>query len=96
MRKIVLAVCFFCFLLTGCATHRHIIGKGAQVGVSRGQTQWYALYGLIPLGEVDTARLAGGAQDYEIETYYSVGDFLLNNLITGWITVTSRSVKVTK
>ncbi len=95
MSKIVLLVCLFSLFLTGCATHRHIVGDGSQTGVTKSERQWYALYGLVPLGEVDTKDMSGGAEDYEIKTEESVEDFLLN-LVTGMMTIVSRTVTVAK
>jgi hypothetical protein len=81
--------------LMSCAAHRHVIGKGATMGQSTSERQWYILYGLIPLNKVDTSVMAGGKTDYEIKTEQSAIDILLN-LITGYLTIYSRTVTVTK
>lgn len=79
----------------GCAAHIHKIGVGAKKGIKTEKRQWYALWGLAPLNEIDTRNMAGDAADYEIKTETSPVDIIIN-FFTGMITVTSRTVTVTK
>lgn len=95
MRKMIAFILLAVFVLTGCMAHVHQIGSGAQGAEVTTARQWYAAWGLVPLKEVDTAELAGGAADYTIRTETSPIDVLLN-MITGMITVYSRTVTVTK
>ena len=81
--------------LVACQTHRHVVGDGAQEWRSRTERQWYAAWGLIPLNEVDTQELADDIENYEIKTETTFLDGLIN-IVTGFITITSRSVTVTK
>ena len=48
--------------------HIHTIGDGPQTGESNSERQWYALFGLVALNEVDVDAMADGAADYEIQT----------------------------
>ncbi len=97
MKKIIALTLIVIFIgvLIGCSAHRHIIGNGAQTGEEVTARQWYILYGLIPLGEVDTKEMAGDATDYEIITKQGIVDILLNSF-TGIVTVFSRTVIVKK
>ncbi len=96
MKKMLVLVFIVALFATSCiAQHRHVVGNGPQTGVSVSRKQWYALWGLIPVGFVDTHQLAGNAQNYEIYTRQNAGDFFLN-LLTGLVSFTSRSVTVTK
>ncbi len=79
----------------GCTAHTHYIGQGAQNGETVSKRQWYILWGLVPLGDVDTQAMAAGAQNYEIKTSWAPLDILLN-IFTGMVTIQSRTVKVTK
>ena len=79
----------------GCAAHIHKIGVGAKKGIKTEKRQWYALWGLAPLNEIDTRNMAGDAADYEIKTETSPVDSIIN-FFTGMITGTSRTVTVTK
>jgi len=85
----------FTIIIIGCATHRHIIGNGAQSGVEVNSRQWYILYGLIPLNNVDTKAMAGGASDYEIITKQGVVDILIG-MVAQIVTINSRTVTVKK
>ena len=84
-----------CFLFVGCSTHIHTIGDGPQTGVNSSAKQWYALYGLVALNEVDVDAMADGAANYEIKTQTSFVDILISGF-TNYVTVSCRSVTVTK
>ena len=82
-------------LLMGCAAHVHKVGNGAQGNDMMIARQWYVLYGLVPINEVDTNVMAGAATDYEIMTLHTGLDVIIN-IFTGAVSVTSRSVVVRK
>ncbi|WP_024466141.1 Bor/Iss family lipoprotein [Treponema pedis] len=81
--------------VSGCMTNRHTVGKGSQTGGVVTTRQWYALWGLVRLGDKDTKHIAGESTDYNIETYYGVVDWLINFFL-GWLSIGSRTVKVIK
>ena len=83
------------FLVIGCAAHVHKVGNGAQGNDMMIERQWYALFGLMPLNEVDTNAMAGGATDYAIMTQKTPFDIVIN-IFTGFITINSRTVIVRK
>jgi len=91
----VLMMMVFVFMLAGCAAHIHKVGDGAQGSTVVEKRQWYALFGLIPINEVDTAAIAGDAEDYTITTQQSAIDIILN-IFTSYVTVQSRTVTVEK
>ena len=82
-------------LIIGCAAHVHKVGNGAQGNDIMMERQWYVLYGLVPINEVDTNAMAGEATDYEIMTQYTGLDVIIN-IFTGVISVNSRTVIVRK
>ena len=83
-------------MLVGCMAHTHVIGNGGgQAGASMQARQWYILWGLVPINNVDTKVMSGGAQDYTIKTVISPVDFFLN-IFTSLVTVYSRTVTVAK
>jgi hypothetical protein len=81
--------------LSGCYTLDHRVGAGAQSGAESEERQWYALFGLVPLNDVDSNALAAGATSYDVHSEISPLDFLIN-LFTGWVTIYSQTVTVTK
>jgi len=96
MKKILIVVLVISsMVMISCSTHVHTIGNGAQTGQSVSATQWYALFGLVPLNSVDTKAMAGGAVDYEIQTQTAVMDIVIG-IPASWITLTRRTVTVTK
>lgn len=96
MRKVlILSVVVVCFLLTACYTTTHIVGKGAQGNNVQIARQWYAVYGLAPLNNVDSKAMAGDAKDYTVVVQQTFIDGVIN-AFTSSFTVTCQSVKVTK
>jgi len=97
MKKIIALIILlaFCTLLVGCFTIQHQIGKGAQTGVSVEKKQWYIVFGLAPLNEVDSQALAKGATDYTIKTQMSALDVVIN-IFTSQVTIYCQTVTVTK
>jgi hypothetical protein len=79
----------------GCATHVHKVGNGAQGNDMMEARQWYVLFGLVPINEVDTNAMAGEATDYEIMTQHTGLDVIIN-IFTGAISINSRTVIVRK
>ena len=80
---------------SGCMAHTHVVGDGGSAGEVEEQRQWYVLWGLVPINEVDTSTMAGPEENYTVETEITPLDFVIN-IFTGWVTVYSRTVTVTK
>ena len=93
IKAITLSLCLL--LLAACNTHTHVIGNGPSTGVTQKATQWYALYGLVKVNSVDTGAMVGDATDYQIESANTFMDYLIGGF-TSYITVTRRTVSVTK
>jgi hypothetical protein len=97
MKKVMAAILLvaFCLVMVGCYTIEHQIGKGSQTGVSMEKKQWFILWGLVPLSDVNTNQMSGGATDYTIKTEQSVVDVVIG-IFTSCVTVYPRTVTVTK
>ncbi|MFB3133649.1 MAG: Bor/Iss family lipoprotein [Rhodothermales bacterium] len=90
------ALLLFVMLVTsGCSAHTHIIGDGGDGSETVEKRQWYVLWGLVPINDVDSAEMADGATDYTIETEQSALDVIIN-IFTSFVSVYSRTVTVTK
>lgn len=81
--------------LVACSSHTHIIGDGAQGTEKVQERQWYILWGLVPINEVDSKAMAAGATNYTIETEACAVDVIIG-MFTSIVTVNSRTVTVTK
>jgi hypothetical protein len=81
--------------LVGCAAHVHTIGNGPQKNEMIQTRQWYALWGYLPLNDVDTHAMAGDVMDYEIRTEATALDVIIGAIL-GQVTITSRTVTVTR
>ena len=95
LRVRIIAALLAILLLAGCSAHTHMVGSGASGFEKTEARQWYVLWGLIPINEVDAGTMAGGADDYTIHTEVSFIDILIGMVAT-YVTVSSRTVTVTK
>ena len=83
----------------GCFTIR--VGGKAELAPSTDEgtkiaqkRYWYALWGLIPLGDNSTDQLIpGNVKKVRVETKYTVPDFL-NNIYTWWVTIETFTAEV--
>ena len=71
------------------------MGAGPQTGEVVSAKQWYALFGLVPLNTVEVNEMTGGAENFEIKTQSSFVDLVISG-ITNYVTVSCRTVQVTK
>ena len=96
MTKKIIAFAMICsFLLTGCYTIKHTVGQGAQGHDTTTERQWFVLFGLVPINEVDTKAIAADATDYTIKTEMTFVDGVIG-AFTGIVSIVPRSVSVTK
>lgn len=95
MTALILLIAMVGLIGMGCAAHVHQVGSGAQGMDMEQQRQWYVLWGLVPINDIDSAAMADGATNYTIKTEQSFLDIVIN-IFTGIITVNSRTVTVTK
>ena len=79
--------------ISACTTHTHIVGKGAQ-GTAEVSKRQLWIIALVPINDVDTRKMAGGATDYEIQTQVDIIDMIVGGLTSGIIS--SRKVTVKK
>lgn len=97
MKKIksFLLIAIFSVALSSCYTLQHTVGNGGSGGSSVDQKQWYALWGAVPLNDVNTQQMAGDASDYTIESQIKFVDYIIT-AFTSVITVSVQTVEVTK
>lgn len=97
MKKLLVVLLVICLSLSfvGCWTMEHKVGNGAQSAQKIEKKQWYVLFGLIPLNNVDSQAMAAGATDYTIRTQQSFVDVVIG-IFTGYVTIYPRTVRVTK
>lgn len=82
--------------LPSCYVLEHTIGAGPSGEEVINERQYYIFFGGIRIGEhVDAERLAGDATSYRVRSEWSFKDMLIN-LLTLPLTITSRTVTVTK
>ncbi len=97
MKKFILMLVLVVFTLQmiGCASHIHTVGNGPQKNETTKKWQWYALWGLVPVNEVNTEQMAANSNDYQIKTEYKFSNVLVNMFGT-YLSLHTRSVEVTK
>jgi hypothetical protein len=78
---------------SGCVSHQHVVGLGPTGTGSTSERQYYVLFGLLQVNEVDTQRFAPELTSYTIDTRFSFTDLVLSTLMLP-LTVTTRTVTV--
>ena len=91
--KILIIATSLVLFISACTTHTHIVGNGAQGSAEVSKRQLWVI-SLVPINDVDTRKMAGGATDYEIQTQVDFIDIIVSGLTSG--IVTSRNVTVKK
>ena len=79
----------------GCVSHQHRIGVGGTGSRAESARQFYVLFGLIRLNEVNVQRMSDDLTSYDIDSRYGWVDLALSPLLLP-LTVTSRTVTVTR
>ena len=93
LSAVLLIVGMLCVI--GCATHTHVVGNGAQGTDMIESRQWYVLWGMVPINDVDTQAMAGEATDYEIITEVNLLDAIINTVLSE-VSIYCRTVTVRK
>jgi len=60
------------------------------------QKQWYIFWGLLPLNNVDSKKLANGAQNYTVRTTTSFGDGLISVVGSYFLGIRTQTIRVSK
>jgi PBP1b-binding outer membrane lipoprotein LpoB len=94
-KKSYLAIILLVFLLSSCMTLTHVVGNGASSGASIEKKQWYVLFGLIPINEVDSKAMAGGDSNYTIKSQVKFVDYVIS-AFTSVASINVQTVSVQK
>ena len=94
-RLTVVLMLFVIVFLIGCAKHTHTVGHGPAFNRTNVERQWYLLYGLVPINDIDTKSMAEGRSNYQIVTQITLIDFIYQAILSP-MTITSRTVSVTR
>jgi hypothetical protein len=86
-----------CALLPACFTFQHTVGRGPMNPKPTlvKETQWYALFGLVPIGRVDSGSMAGGAKDYRVTTKFTFVDVVITTF-TSFVSFYRQTILVEK
>ena len=83
------------FLLSSCMSLTHVVGTGASSGVTTEKKQWYALWGLVPINEINSKAMADGASNYTINSKLKFIDYVIS-AFTSAVSVNVQTVTVQK
>jgi len=93
--KAFLGIFLLVLFLTSCMSLTHVVGTGASSSVATEKKQWYALWGLVPINEVDSKAMAGGASNYTIKSKVKFVDYVIS-AFTSAVTINVQTVSVLK
>lgn len=81
------------FALSSCYTYTTVVGNGAQGNQETKAWNHYVIYGLAPVGVSNPKDLAGGAEDYTVQTQISFVNGLVSALTFSIYTPTTTVTK---
>jgi hypothetical protein len=93
--KVFFGIFLLVFLLSSCMSLTHVVGSGASSGLGTEKKQWYALWGLVPINQVDSKAMADGASNYTINSKLKFVDYVIS-AFTSAVSVNVQTVSVKK
>jgi len=79
--------------LSSCYTSTYVVNDGAQ-GINQvQQKQWYALWGLVPMNDVNAKTMANGHENYTITDQHTFVDFVIG-IFTSMVSIVPKTIKV--
>ena len=94
-QKAFLVTFLLVFLLSSCMSLTHVVGTGASSDVISEKKQWYALWGLVPINEVNSIAMAEGASNYTIKSKVKFVDYVIS-AFTSAVSINVQTVTVQK
>ena len=81
----------------GCYTQSFDVGGGADTGETQEFTQWFALWGLVPITNIDgqVESYTAGDDSYTVTTQFTPLDVLIG-ISTNVVTIGPKTVTVQK
>jgi hypothetical protein len=101
-KLMVIALTIFAIISSGCCATMHTVGSGGKADCkSAGQfdakkKQWYLFWGALPLNNVDSKDLAGGATNYTIRTTTTFVDILISIPGSYLLGLRTQTIRVSK
>ena len=77
----------------GCFKQSVDVGAGGTTGEQTEFNQWFVLWGLVPITEIDPESVTGGASDYTITSVFTPLDCVIN-IFTSFVTIYRKSIVV--
>lgn len=81
--KMLTVLCFATFLFTSCYSYTSVVGNGAQGNEKVTSWNSYLIGGLVPIGVSDSKQMAGGAENYTVNTKQTFVNGLISSLTFG-------------
>ena len=95
IHRLLLLVAVLSLFSSGCISQIHTVGSGPRGGPVHTHSTWYALWGFVPVNELDTRNVVGGAEDYRLRDSFRPVDVIVN-IFTVPFTFVRRTTVVEK
>ena len=84
-------------LSTGCYTQKFDVGTGGGTGEQQAFQQWFALWGLVPITQIedDVESFTADTANYTVTTQFTPLDILIG-IFTNIVTIGPKTVTVQK
>lgn len=81
------------FTLSSCFTSTYVVNDGAQGINTVKEKQWYVLWGLVPMNDVDVKEMANNHENYTITDTFSFLDFVIG-IFTSTVSIYPKTIEV--
>ena len=95
MRSAFCLVLVVAVLASGCFTTVNTVGDGPHGGEVTVHRSWYAAWGFLPMGRLDSRTVVGGADHYRVTSSFRTADVFFN-IFTGFFGFFRRTTIVEK
>ncbi|WP_372369200.1 hypothetical protein [Candidatus Uabimicrobium sp. HlEnr_7] len=96
MKKIIPLILIL-ILISGCFSSRTIVGQGVHKTIKEEYTQWYVLWGILPMGKAGSGiQLNEDIVDARVYVRFTAWDSLFNIFIGPFTSVGRNTVTIEK
>lgn len=96
MKRILPLICIM-MLVSGCFTSKITVGQGVHKGTVETYTQWYVLWGIVPVGKAGSGiQLNDDISDARVYVEFSAWDTLFNVFVGPFTSVGRNTVIIQK
>jgi hypothetical protein len=80
---------------TGCFKQQVQVGTGGTGAERTEMRQWFVLWGLVPITQIDPEGVVAGADNYTVESIFTPLDVIIG-IFTSFVTIYPKTIAIEK